>query len=197
MAVTLPLILLIYELLYHPPHVPTGNYMLQWLLREGRAPVIMGLMTAAFAAGLVWGPDSLLANPAYRPVYTWHRFMQTNGGFLDEVLDVHEWFHPSWVLITWGVLAGIAYAAKSRPLAFGWLFAVAGMLPIAFVAPRGGAQYSIPLFGWALYAGSGLASGMAWLWRRIAQDATFRSTRLAATGLFLGILLLLYLRHRT
>ena len=151
MAVMLPAFLGVYELLYHPPRAWQRASLYRWLLREGRATLLTGAVAVLFVAGRSIGPQSLVTNAAYRPSFTWTQFMLTSRHFLGDVLGMPDW--PAWeVLLLWTALAAIAWATRSRVLGFAWLFLMLSPLPIAFILPRGAAQYYVCLFGWMLFA---------------------------------------------
>ncbi|MGO9010199.1 MAG: hypothetical protein ACLQPN_08855 [Bryobacteraceae bacterium] len=151
MAVMLPAFLGCYELLYHPPRNWQLASLYRWLLREGRATLLTGAVAVLFVIGRWIGPQSLVSNPAYRPSFNWTQFMLTSRHFAGDFLGVPDW--PSWeVLLLWTALAAIAWALRSRVLGFAWLFLMLSPLPIAFILPRGAAQYYVCLFGWMLFA---------------------------------------------
>ena len=151
MAVMLPAFLGVYELLYHPPRAWHRASLHRWLLREGRAMLLTGAVAVLFVAGRSIGPQSLVTNAAYGPSFTWTQFMLTSRHFLGDVLGMPDW--PAWeVLLLWTALAAIAWATRSRVLGFAWLFLMLSPLPIAFILPRGAAQYYVCLFGWMLFA---------------------------------------------
>src|ERR1039458_8346060 len=66
LAVTLPLSVACYEWIWHAPErgVRAGA---RWLMREGRGAAISALITVPYVIGKLTGPESLTANPAYRP----------------------------------------------------------------------------------------------------------------------------------
>jgi hypothetical protein len=170
MAVALPVVLALYELLY-----------------QRRRSVLTSALTGAMAAALIaWRTGALAAGPAYRPVFTWARFMQTNGQFLDDLFNVYSRFTPALVVAFWGVLLIVAVIAKSKPLLFAWAFFMVTAMPIALVPPRGAAQYYIPTFGCALYAGYAIAAIAAWL-RRAVLTPSYWVERAAAACLLLAI----------
>jgi hypothetical protein len=167
MAVTLPVFLAIYELLYHPPRSWIPRELLRWGLWEGRGIFVTGVITAIFLAGRSVGQHSLLAITAYRPVFTFGQFMETNREFLDNLFYQRGLFTAAWVVLLWALLFFIAWWTKSRPLKFAWLFLMISPLPLDFVLPRGGAQYYVVLFGWTLYGATGIVQGSDYLLSRI------------------------------
>jgi uncharacterized protein (TIGR03437 family) len=141
LAVALPAAIALYELIYQRR-------------RHFITAAAMALMTIAFIAGRT---GTLTANPAYLPQFTWARIMETSAHFLDEIFALSHWFTAPAVLAFAAALLAVGLAARSKPLLFAWGFTVVSALPMAFVPPRGGPQYYVPLFGCALYAGALLA----------------------------------------
>jgi len=190
MAVMLPAFLGIYELLYHPPITRQPAALYRWLRCEGRAALLTGAVAVVFVIGRSTGPLSLTHNPAYRPSFTWAQFMLTSRHFAGDFLTMPDW--PAWaVVLLWTALAVIALAARSRVLCFAWLFLILSPLPIAFIAPRGPAQYYVPLFGWTVYA-STLVSRTASFLTRDAALSEYWLTRLRGAALFVASMAILY-----
>jgi hypothetical protein len=179
MAVALPVVLALYELLYERR-------------RSLRTLIAMGAITAAFIA---FRTGALAAEDAYRPIFTWARFMQTNGHFLDDLFNVDSKFTPMLVVAFWGALLIAAVIAKSKPLLFSWAFFMITAMPIAFVLPRGASQYYIPTFGCALYAGCALAALATWVSRCIKAQP-YWVERAAAACLLLAIAWPLYAYYK-
>lgn len=185
MAVTLPLFLAIYELLYH------GR-------KEARVMgvLVTGVLTLIFAIGRSLGSESLLHNAAYQPLFTWSRFMETSGHFLGDMTDRAGW-PASAVLLLWGVLFAVAWSSRSRVLKFAWLFLMLSPIPVAFVLPRGAAQYYLPWFGWVLYISVVLVRALEWVTRRIWGDrAAVARLRGAVVMATLILVLYPYYKHK-
>lgn len=188
MAVTLPVFLLIYELLYHP--IPLAHVR-RWPLREGRGVLVIGLLTLAFVAGRWMGPDSLAAMDGYRPVFTWARFMETSGHFLGDLSGVsHDWNSPA-VLACWGSLLAIAFFCRQKVLWFAWLFLMLSPLPVAFVPARTANHYYIPWFGWILYLGALLMEAVVFLTRKLKVDPA-QAARYRGPALVVSLALVLF-----
>jgi hypothetical protein len=158
MAVTLPLTFLVYELIYHPPA--------RWReisLPRARPILATGIITVVFVIGRSVGAESLLKMSAYRPHFTVTRFLATSRNFFDDTF-----FHvTNYSLLTiWAALFAIAWLSGSRVLRFAWLFLMLSPLPVAFIDPRGPAQYYIPWFGWVLFAGAAVVE----LLQRLTQE---------------------------
>jgi hypothetical protein len=191
MAVTLPVFLVAYEVLYHRVRVRALGDLWRWLMKEGRMVFLATLLTLAFLIGQSRGPESYLAFSAYRPVFTWDRFITTSRNFVSGLF-----FQPSSlpgfaVLALWACLLAIALVRKSQPLQFAWLFLMLSVLPIAFIN-RGAPQYYVTLFGWALYAATLLVHGSRRVLDQFARERHAGVVRARAPALFAGIGLLMY-----
>jgi len=179
MAIALPAVLALYELLYSRR-------------RAMRLIAVGAIVTVVFMAGRA---AAMVANPAYRPEIGWTRFDRTTEHFLNELFVLTDWFTPPLALVFCGALLIAALAAKSKPLTFAWTFTAITALPIAFVPPRDGSQYYIPLFGCALYAGCAISGIAAWL-RRIVRTSPHWIERAAAACLLLTIALPLFAYYK-
>jgi hypothetical protein len=164
MALTLPVFLLAYECLHHPPRA-LGD-LVRWLRDEGRGTLTLGAVTLIFLAGRALGPGSLIAQAAYRPKIRPAQFMLTSRVFLQELFLQRVHFTSVRILVLWSVLLAIAWASCSRTLRFAWLFLMLAPIPVAFILPRGAPQYYVALFGWALYGAAALEGARGWLARR-------------------------------
>lgn len=174
MAVVLPALVALYELVYGPGigrggHLgcayPRANpapaeraYYLTNPRRRFFTAAAMAVMAAAFIAGRT---GTLTANEAYKPQFTAERFLATTTHFLDQVFGA-SWFEGTGftgaaALALAAALLLAAIALHSKPALFAWGFTALAALPLAFVPPRGAPQYYIPLFGCALYAASLIA----------------------------------------
>jgi hypothetical protein len=152
MAITLPLALLLYELIYHRETLASPGILLT------------GVITLVFAIGRAQGPESLLKISAYRPHFSIVSFLATSRNFFD-----YTFFHvTTYSLLTmWAVLLAIAWLSGSRVLRFSWFFLMISPFPVAFIVPRGPAQYYIPWFGWVLFAGAALVESLDHLTRSV------------------------------
>jgi hypothetical protein len=163
MAVTLPVALLLYELIYNREALASPGILLT------------GIATLVFVIGRAQGSESLLRIGDYRPHFTVAQFLATSRNFFD-----YTFFHvTTYSLLTiWAVLFAIAWFSGSRVLRFSWFFLMISPLPVAFIFPRGPAQYYIPWFGWVLFAGAALAELLDRLTRnaRLAPE-TFARVR--------------------
>jgi hypothetical protein len=194
MAVTLLVLLGVYELLFHPPRVWQRASLRRWLLHEGRATLATGAVTVLFVIGRSLGPLSLTHNAAYRPSFTWTQFMLTSRHFTGDFFGMPDW--PAWaVLLLWTLLAVIALGARSRLLGFAWLYLMLSPLPVAFILPRSAAQYYVCVFGWALFAAALLVKLASYLMRGLPVDEWWM-VRARGAALFVVSMAILYSAHK-
>ncbi len=160
MAVTLPVLVLLYEVLWHAP----GR-------RSLRSAAVAGAVTLLYVAGKAYGPESLIRMEAYRPVFTLDRYLESTTSFFNTLFyqpTEHGFFGPGRVLAVLLLLLGIAWRAGQKHLLLMWFFILITPLPVTFVPGRGAACLYLPLAGWAVFLGSLLAS----LLRRIPAVGT-------------------------
>ena len=150
MAVTLPVIVLIYELLKFP-HWFSWNAFFRWARSSAAPPFIAGLLTVPYIYGKTHGTGSLASLDPYRPNYSWHQFMTANAKFVDELLFTGHAVTPITLLVLWAVIFVYAFIRRDRMLQLMAFWVVIVPLPIAFLVPiRGDAPLYLLLFGWAL-----------------------------------------------
>src|SRR5438552_2955512 len=149
MAVSLPVIVFIYEALKHPRF---DNWK-QFGWRNGYVAIpafVAALVTAIYIYGKLNGPYSLAKLEAYRPVYSWHRFTLTNAHFINDLLYHSVSRIGRAVLVVWPVVFLYAFWHRDRLLQLMAFWVVITPLPLAFIPARGGAMLYIVLFGWAM-----------------------------------------------
>jgi hypothetical protein len=149
MAVTLPVIALIYEVLKWPR---LGNWKL-FLRQNWRSvvtPVVAGVLTAIYIYGKMHGGGPLVQAEAYRLQYSWDTFLESNTQFVSELRFHHRPILPAALLLLWSAVFIYAFLRRDRSLQLMAFWVVLVPLPIAFVRPiRGGACLWLLLFGWA------------------------------------------------
>jgi hypothetical protein len=185
MAVTLPVVVLAYELL-------------RWGRKARPAPaLIAAAMTAVYIYGKTHGPDTLIRFAEYRPVFTWYRFLESNAWYLGDFFCYLGSFSSWQLLLLWAVLLVVVLRVRKPHLMWAWVFVVVTPLPIAFLTLRGEAMLCIPLFGWALMAASLIVTTAEW----IASDTVFRGRAQAfvRTAVFVVVLGLVasFMNHET
>ena len=164
MAVTLPGVVLLYEAMWHAPARWSARSAAAWARTEAFPALAAGLGTLVFVLGKTFGAESLVRTEAYRPVFTWDRYLESTARFLNTLfyqpLD-QGFFGSGRVLLAAALLLGIAWRTRQKLLFFLWCFIFLTPLPITFVPGRGGGSLYIPLVGWAVLLGSLLVSATA------------------------------------
>ena len=150
MAVTLPVIVLIYELL-KSPHWANWNAFLSWSWRCAGPSLIGGVLTAIYVYNKIYGTGSVTRFDAYRPTYSWHNFVTTNATFLGELFYVPDAITPTALFVLWAGVFIYAFWRRDRMVQLMAFWVVIIPLPIAFLLPiRSGGCLYILLFGWAM-----------------------------------------------
>ena len=160
MAVSLPVILLGYELLFESPG---------W--KKFRLPAAMALLNVPYILGKTRGASVLANNPMYRPEYTWDRFGHSWALYLNYIF-VRETIVPWSAIAILVALLAIAAVFRSRRLTLAWLVIVCGTLPVSFIPYRGGFVLYIAWAGWVLYAALVLVAAQDLVLRRWPQVRT-------------------------
>ncbi|MBX5496850.1 MAG: hypothetical protein IRZ15_16050, partial [Bryobacteraceae bacterium] len=150
-AITLPVLLLLYEALWHPPKELSLRASLRWLAREGRPAVLLLVIAAIFAWSRAAVP-SYVGNEAYTPVFSWEVYRRNWRWYVSQLL-LMEPFAATFRSIALSVAAMllIALRLRSRAMLFGLGMFLIGELPLAFILPRGLFALYLPLFGLSLY----------------------------------------------
>jgi hypothetical protein len=150
MAVTLPVIVLIYEFLKSPGW-PDWNGFLRWIRSYAAPPLIAGLLTVFYIYGKTHGSGTLASLDPYRPRYSWHNFTASNDRFVGELLFAGHTVTPITLLLLWACVFIYAFIRRDRMLQLMAFWIVIVPLPLAFIVPmRGDASLYLLLFGWAM-----------------------------------------------
>ena len=136
MAVTLPVVLLVYE----------WTYQKEAALR---VPFLAGLVNLPYVYGKALGPGALADQAGYRPVFS---AAQVADFQFRSFRDLLAGYAVSGETIVW-VWVALFYLAFRRPrpvLRFCAVFVAVAPLPIEFLPGRGGACLYVPFIGWAI-----------------------------------------------
>jgi hypothetical protein len=147
MAVTIPAVLVLYEVIFHPDR--------QDLSGRIRPIALLGVMTVVWAAIKLLVPNQMNINPAYAPHYA-PAFLGSSYLHYYRALFGD---HLSGGVLTVGLIAALAIAAVSRNrlMLFGLLLANLTLIPVCLIAERAGFVWYMPLLGLALYGGAALS----------------------------------------
>jgi hypothetical protein len=156
-AVTFPAALLLYELTAGRS-TPSESLWNRW-----RTVLLSGLITIFFLLQKTSGPEALDKLPAYHPVPSIAAYFDAYAHYIADFTFLAPQSvlpHLPWIL---GGCIGLAVLTKNRILLWAALFNVVAILPIAFIPPRDGFAFEVPLAGWAIY----LAILISWLRERV------------------------------
>jgi len=153
MAVTLPVIVLLYELLKYC-YQPERQEFFRWIWHEASFALIAGLITSIYCYNKIYGPESWAVRgiEVYVPHYSWHAFTTSNATFFSHIfyLFPNHVITDGELLAAWALVFLYAFLRRDRMLELMAFWVVITPLPLAFVTPRKGACLTIILFGWAM-----------------------------------------------
>jgi hypothetical protein len=170
MAVSLPVLLAVYEAIYHGRALCSGG---RWLWREGRAVLSTALLTVPYVVGKVTGAGSLVDNPAYRLTVSPVHYLHTFHMYLNPLLYQDHVFRDSNTIQLLLAMLGMALLLRNRVLLFAWCFLLVSLLPVAFIAHYSAFFLYLPTIGWSLYAAEMLV-----ILRRFLANLAIRLARL-------------------
>jgi hypothetical protein len=145
MAVTLPLVLVAYEVSLGEP--ATGTVLRRWL-----PPTLSALMTVPYIFGKLSHSSPLIGNESYRLHISPGNYLAGLTHYFDLLSSIHPGTLtvPICILVIF-LAAAIALITRDHRLMFALAFILITPLPIVFVALRGAYVMYIPMFGIALY----------------------------------------------
>jgi hypothetical protein len=195
MAVILPVIVLVYELVYHPPKSWLSSYLRSWGAREGRFVCVSIPVTLAYIGSRIFGVHAAIANPAYHPNISLRTFMAGWRHYLSVLFYQQVTFNSAKVVMVWALLLILARIARRKDLLIAWFLIMLGVLPIIFIEPRGlYATYTV-LPAWYLFAAVLLVMLRDLLIRSLYSAASLIRVRARQLALFVLVLLLLIPIH--
>jgi len=181
-AASLPAMLLIYELIYHPPK------SLSWIWREARAVLVTGSVSLMYLWARFTGPNNLLNHPAYQPVFTMSRLLESSASYLSDLFYRSVIFTPTTATIVLGSMLALTLVLRSRHLLFAWLLVLMAAAPIVFVPPRGLSAYYIALVGFALFIAVLVVRAREFIMRGRSSEAVL----ISQSAIFLLVLVSLW-----
>ncbi len=137
MGVSVPAILLAYELLLRPKP--------RWA-----AVISTGVVSAVFLLSRLAVHNSLSDMPAYQLTITWARYLETTRIYFNDVIFHGKLNGLACVAILLAALA-IAIVLRNRLMIFGWLCYILALAPMSFATPRSGYAIYVPFTGVAIY----------------------------------------------
>lgn len=175
MAVTLPVIILIYELL-KCHRLSDRKQFVRWMCSSAAPALTAGVLTALYICGRTRGPAALIRLDAYRPHYSWSNFLKSNAHFVSELF--YGFAIPKKALLGLWILVFIyAFLRRDRMLRLMAFWVVIVPLPLAFISTRGGSCLYLLLFGWAMIFAKLASDLIALLWAAIRNLQTPRPAK--------------------
>jgi hypothetical protein len=187
MAVTLPVMVLIYEFLKSQSW-PDSKAFLRRIQTDAAPSLIAGLLTVFYVYGKLHGTGSLASLDPYRPKYSWDNFMASNAKFASQLLFAGQTITPIALLVLWTLVFIYAFLRRDRTLQLMAFWIVVVPLPLAFIVPmRGDASLYLLLFGWAMIFAKITFDLITLIWKflvsvgnRILPEATDATVRAAS-----------------
>lgn len=195
MAITLPAVILLYDLIYHAPKWG-WRAVLRWSGGELRMLAPAAAVTVALFLRKVAGPGRMIENPDYLPHFAWGVFADAWAHYSNDLLYRVVDFNHVRVAVLWGVLILIACAFRRRVLFFALSFLFVAMLPVAFITPRGFFEIYLTLPGWYLFAAATLVLGRNAILRRLPFGKGQGAKTAAECALFVAVALALMPLHK-
>jgi hypothetical protein len=154
MAVTLPVMIFLYEVLYHPPRTYTLRTMVSWAAREGLVTCQAVLFNVAFLAIKIYGPGGVTTVGGYKTTISLSKFLINLRHDLDEVFvtwNTNLLREPNLAILLL-LLFLIAWRLRKPHFRYALLFWLIGVLPVAFLPVRSIYAIYIPLAGFDICA---------------------------------------------
>jgi hypothetical protein len=154
MAVTMPVMLLAYECLYHRPPGWPWKGLFRWLCGPGLVVCYAGLMNLVFIYGKRFGADGLMNGPssAYQPVLSLARIADFQQRYIGDVFYHLPRFEGLATLLIWLAVTWLAWRSHRPLLRFCWIYILVTPLPIEFLEGRDQACLYVCMAGWAVLA---------------------------------------------
>ena len=151
-AVTLPVLIGVYEALYYPPPSRRPRQLISWLAGNGRLMCWGLVINLAFVWGKVYGANGIGRPSGYVTVVSPTSYIHSLQHDLNEVFFTYgtSVLRDRNLVLFLLVVLSVAWCLKSASFRFSVLFWLIGVLPVAFIRPRGIYAIYIPLVGLAM-----------------------------------------------
>lgn len=159
MAVTLPLVLVFYELIFHGPKSLLSRKYALWA----------SFAIVAIAVWIKTGQGSLFANvPDYVVDLSARQLFKTSRPLLAQLFFLPESaMNTTKVVLLLALVWVVAFLTRQKALGVCAAIITFTPLPVNFIPYRGFFVMYVPLAGWAVYLATVLVQGREWLWRNI------------------------------
>jgi hypothetical protein len=166
-AVTLPVLIGVYEILYHPPPGYKPRILISWLVRDASVACGGVLVDLAFIIGKIYGTNGIgRTTAAYKVNVDLAAFLQVMRHDLNEIFVTWgtDVFRARNLAILLLMLFLFAWRSRLTHFRFALLFWLIGVLPVEFIPSRGIYAIYIPLAGFDLCAATLFIETRDWLW---------------------------------
>jgi hypothetical protein len=154
MAVSIPLILLVYEWTYHPPKKWDIASLRAWVRGSARMSLIAAALTLLDIYPKVTGSTAMVVAEGYHPVFTLERVLAFQVALYQDLFFSWSWT-PGWgqIVGTYLLLAYLAWRRADRPvLRLLFWFLLVAPLPIEFLPGKRQACFALLMVGGAAFA---------------------------------------------
>ena len=190
-SVSLPVALLVYELLWNPPrNFRRGRFLdslRQWSIGPGRVALLGGVVVAAYMAGKYLGKDSLFQLDAYRPEPSGILFLTNYAFYLNALFLGTFRFSPGIVAGVLVALPALGCVFGKRHLVMAGIMASVSFLPLAFIPARGGFALYVPSLYWSLWIAGMLVASRVYLVTIVVDGLGHWKRELPRRGLTFGL----------
>jgi hypothetical protein len=189
MAAPIPLLLLVYEWLYHKPTSMRPASLRRWVFGEGLPALICGALTIMAARYRMGAGSPLYGNPGYAMTFTLTQFLEHSRKLMTGLIYAKgRGLSVPQLLVIWLLVPAIAAAARKKFLWFFVWFALLAPLPVVFIPYRGFFVMYLPLAGWAMFVAALLVGGRNWLWTHLWKRQPLSSNAFEPERVFLFLL---------
>jgi hypothetical protein len=157
MAVTLPVFLALYDLIYDPP-APQFAAIRAWTGRELARLWPFALVTVAFLLFKTVGQARVTSNSDFLPHLAWQTLMDGWKHYAFDLFYGAVQFTGRRVVLLWAVLLAIVVVLRKRDLLFAACVILVGILPVVLIPERGFYAIYLTLPGWYLFAAQTLTA---------------------------------------
>lgn len=157
MAVTLPLFLVLYDLIYHPP-APRPASAIPWASGELRRLWPFALLTAAFILHKTAGTARMTANPDYLPSLSWQVLAANWRHYAYDLFYGAIQFTGPRIVVLWALVLALVFVLRKRDILFAACVILIGILPVVLIAERGFYAIYLTLPGWYLLTAQSLTT---------------------------------------
>jgi hypothetical protein len=149
-AVSFPLMLLAYELLWHPPGF-NASAMWRWFARQALPVWTTAAITTAFVMGRVLFQESSISTIGdYRMTVSAGEYFSKLAHYLNDAFYAKDFLGAPGAAAFLVVLVAAGAVSRCRALLFGAVLFAGGILPMAFIHARALSSIVVPLAGLAV-----------------------------------------------